>query len=104
MAIANLLLNTPASVSHAEAQAHAREGGVAVYWRPGCQFCMMLRLATRRYADRARWVNIHRDPAGAAFVRGVNNGDETVPTVVIDRTPVTNPAPGRVREALARAA
>ena len=103
MAIAHLLLGTPASVSHAEAQAHARDGGVAIYWRPGCTFCLALKLAVRRYAHRARWVDIHRDPDGAAFVRGVNGGDETVPTVVLDGVAETNPPPLRVRAALAAA-
>ncbi len=101
MAIADLLLGMPRSVSHTEAQEHARADGVAIYWRPGCAYCLTMKVAVRRYADRARWVNVSRDPDGAAFVRSVNHGDETVPTVMLGGTPVTNPSPGRVRATLA---
>ena len=102
MALAHLLLRTPASVPHAEAQAHAAAGGVVVYWRPGCPFCQRLRLVVRRFADRARWVNIWEDADGAAYVRSVAGGDETVPTVVLGGEAVVNPSPWRVRRALAR--
>jgi len=57
----------------------------------------------RKYADRARWVDIWSDPDGAEYVRSVNDaGNEVVPTVVIDGVPYTNPSPGLVRNALAR--
>jgi mycoredoxin len=46
-------------------------------------------------------VNIWKEPAAAAFVRGVNNGDETVPTVVVAGSALTNPPPGSVFRALA---
>jgi hypothetical protein len=63
---------------------------------------LRLRLAVRKYADRARWVDIWSDPDGAAYVRCVNDaGNEVVPTVVIDGIPHTNPTPSLVRNALA---
>ncbi len=86
--------------SHADAQAAARDG-VAIYWRPGCTFCLALRARIGKYADRAAWVNIHEDPEAAAYVRGVNQGNETVPTVVINGEAHTNPRPGTVRRLLA---
>ncbi len=92
----------PEPATHAEAIAHAQQG-VAVYWRPGCPFCMILRSAVSKYADRAAWVNIWEDEDAAAYVRSVNDGNETVPTVVIDGVPLTNPSPGLVLEALAAA-
>lgn len=84
---------------HAAALEHGRQG-VAIYWRPGCPFCLKLTARVRRHASRAAWVNIWEDPDAAAYVRSVNDGNETVPTVVIDGVAHTNPAPGMVLRAL----
>jgi mycoredoxin len=73
---------------------------VIVYWRPGCGFCARLRSALGSRAEQAHWVNIWQDPEAAAYVRGVNDGNEVVPTVVIDGRPFTNPDPSVVLEAL----
>jgi glutaredoxin len=73
---------------------------VTVYWRPGCVFCLRLRLVLRWHRLSVRQVNIWEDPDAAAFVRSVAGGNETVPTVVIDGQPVVNPAPGQVVAAL----
>jgi len=73
---------------------------VTVYWRPGCMFCMRLRLALRWHRLHPRMINIWRDPDAAAFVRSVADGNETVPTVVIGGRPVVNPAPRTVVAAL----
>lgn len=74
---------------------------VTIYWRPGCTYCLRLRSALGRAGRRAAWVNIWQDADAAAFVRSVNDGNETVPTVVIDGVPHTNPDPRLVRKALA---
>ncbi len=95
------LFGSSTTVPHADAQAAARDG-VAIYWRPGCTFCLALRTRIGKYADRAVWVNIWKDPEAAAYVRSVNDGNETVPTVVIDGEPHTNPSPGAVRNLLSR--
>ncbi|MFD6897757.1 glutaredoxin family protein [Rhodococcus sp. NPDC060086] len=71
-----------------------------VYWRPGCMFCMRLRASLFRRADRAIWVNIWRDPAAAARVREVNDGNETVPTVFLGERAHTNPDPEWMRAQL----
>lgn len=76
--------------------------GVVIYWRPGCGFCAMLKARLGPLRDRATWVNIWDDEEAAAFVRSVNDGNETVPTVVMDGIPVTNPNPKVVKERLAR--
>jgi hypothetical protein len=55
---------------------------------------MRLMLWLRRVP--ARWINIWKDPAAAEFVRSVANGNETVPTVIIDGEAVVNPPPRRV--------
>jgi len=41
-------------------------------------------------------INIWADPDAAAYVPSVANGNETVPTVVIDGHPFVNPAPSQV--------
>jgi glutaredoxin len=71
-----------------------------VYWRPGCPYCIRLRVRLGRTAGRVRWVNIWRDPEAAAAVRAVADGNETVPTVVIDGEAHINPDPGWVRQRL----
>ena len=45
---------------------------------------------------RATLRNIWDDPEAAAFVRTVNNGAETVPTVVVDGAVYTNPPPDQL--------
>jgi hypothetical protein len=57
-------------------------------------------MVVRRHRGRISWVNIWEDGAGRAYVRSVNDGNETVPTVVIDGVPHTNPEPSLVVEAL----
>jgi mycoredoxin len=71
-----------------------------VYWRPGCMFCRRLRLVLRLHRLSVHLVNIWEDPEAAAFVRSVADGNETVPTVVIDGQPIVNPAPRQVVAAL----
>jgi hypothetical protein len=62
---------------------------------------LRLRLAVRRLADDATWVDICSDPEARAFVLTTNGGgDEVVPTVVIDGVAHANPRPGLVRAAL----
>lgn len=91
----------PRSVGALEAERRsAADGRPVVYWRPGCQFCLRLRLRLGRDARRVHWVDIWRDPAGAAVVRAANQGDETVPTVVVAGRAHTNPDPAWVREQL----
>ncbi|HLS25678.1 MAG TPA: glutaredoxin domain-containing protein [Beutenbergiaceae bacterium] len=76
------------------------ERPVVVYWRPGCAYCARLRGRLGRAGQRAVWVNIWRDKNAAAYVQSVNHGDETVPTVVLDGRPLTNPDPALVRDRL----
>ncbi|MFI6253428.1 glutaredoxin domain-containing protein [Streptomyces sp. NPDC051016] len=101
LAAATSPLIFPRSIGAQEAQRRsAVDGRPIVFWRPGCAYCMRLRLRLGRSARQLHWVNIWRDPAGAAAVRAVNDGNETVPTVVVAGRPHTNPDPGWVREQL----
>lgn len=65
---------------------------VVLYWRPGCPFCAKLRLSLLGSKLRLRQVNIWKDPAAAAYVRSVADGNETVPTVDVAGHPLVNPS------------
>jgi glutaredoxin len=101
MGVLNLIAGRPVATPHDQALAHA-DNGVAIYWRPGCPYTARLRVAIRAQRHRARWVNIWEDEAGRVYVASVNQGNETVPTVVIDGVPHTNPSPMLVKAALSR--
>jgi uncharacterized protein (DUF58 family) len=94
-----LVFPRPVGALEAERRS-AADGRPVVYWRPGCTYCLRLRIRLGRQARRVHWVDIWRDPAGAAVVRAANQGDETVPTVVVAGRPHTNPDPAWVREQL----
>ena len=105
LAAVNSPLIFPRSISAQEAQHRsAVDGRPVVYWRPGCTYCLRLRIRLGRRARQLHWVDIWRDPAGAAAVRAVNDGNETVPTVVVAGRPHTNPDPEWVREQLSSSA
>ena len=63
-----------------------------MYWRPGCGFCSALKGKFDRADVAYRSVNIWEEPDGAAFVRSVANGNETVPTVTVGSTSAVNPS------------
>jgi glutaredoxin len=72
-----------------------------VYWRPGCPFCLTLRLGLRLTRTPHRLVNVREDPEASAFVRRHNGGDELVPTVAIGDRVLSNPRLRDVQRALA---
>ncbi|MFI7543095.1 glutaredoxin domain-containing protein [Actinoplanes sp. NPDC049599] len=91
----------PRSMPAAEAQRRsAQDGRAIVYWRPGCPFCLRLRATLGGTARRAYWVDIWQDPEGAAAVRAVADGNETVPTVILAGSPHVNPDPRWLRSRL----
>ena len=92
----------PAMTDAAAREASARDGRPIVYWRPGCPFCLRLRATLGREADSVHWVDIWDDPDGAASVRAVADGDETVPTVVAAGRSYVNPPPALVRQLISR--
>lgn len=95
--------NTDAAASGRADSAGDAGDGVVVYWRPGCIFCQRLRTVLWTKRLRPTMINIWKDPDAAAFVRSVADGNETVPTVVIDGKAHVNPAPRTVVAALRRA-
>ncbi|KOG40849.1 glutaredoxin domain-containing protein [Streptomyces resistomycificus] len=91
----------PRSIGASEARRRsAVDGRPVVFWRPGCKYCLRLRIRLGRSARRLHWVDIWSDPAGAAAVRAANDGCETVPTVVVAGRPHVNPDPDWVRTQL----
>lgn len=64
---------------------------VDVYWRPGCPYCSALRRDLWRRRVPSRWHNVWQDEAARSFVRAANAGNETVPTVRVRTTTLTNP-------------
>ncbi|MGW1289612.1 glutaredoxin domain-containing protein, partial [Streptomyces sp. NPDC002586] len=93
------------SINALEAQRRsAIDGRPVVFWRPGCTYCIRLRIRLGRNARNVHWVNIWRDPAGAAAVRAANDGNETVPTVIVASQTHTNPDPAWLRKQLSRSA
>ncbi|MEE6260334.1 glutaredoxin family protein [Plantactinospora sonchi] len=69
---------------------------VVVYTRPGCPYCFLLRRGLRRRRIVFTEVDIWADPAAAAAVRAVANGNETVPTVHVGGEWLVNPRAGTV--------
>lgn len=48
-----------------------------------------------------QYINIHQDPAAAEHVRRINNGNESVPTLVFpDGSTLTEPSFGQLKEKL----
>ena len=76
--------------------------GVVVYWRPGCVYCMKLRLRLRFTRLTYTKVNIWRDRDAAAFVRSVADGNETVPTVTVGGEAMVNPSKRQLMAAVER--
>ena len=66
--------------------------GITVYWRPGCGYCSGLFRQLDRLQVPYRTIDIWQEPEGAAFVRSVARGHETVPTVAIGPVALVNPS------------
>ncbi|MDP3966728.1 MAG: glutaredoxin domain-containing protein [Nocardioides sp.] len=64
---------------------------VEVLWRPGCLYCRTLRSELRDRGVEATWRNIWSDAEARELVRAANGGAETVPTVRVGETWLTNP-------------
>ncbi|MCH9728880.1 MAG: NrdH-redoxin [Actinomycetia bacterium] len=76
--------------------------GVEVLWRPGCPFCMNLRIGLRRRSITTTEIDIWSDSEAAARVRAVTGGDETVPTVFVGTQALVNPSVRTVVAAIER--
>jgi mycoredoxin len=78
-----------------------REHQITVYWRPGCGFCSSLLRGLERSGLEFHRVDIWEDEDGAAFVRSVARGNETVPTVQVGDVALVNPSGPDVLRAVA---
>jgi mycoredoxin len=66
---------------------------VTFYTRPGCGISDRLRRALERWGLEMDVVDIWEDPDAAAVVRSVADGNETVPTVLVDGHALVAPSP-----------
>jgi mycoredoxin len=71
-----------------------------MYTTTWCGFCYRLKRQLERAGIGVTEVDIERNPAAAADVERLNNGDQTVPTLIFpDGSALTNPS---MREVVAR--
>ncbi|ARF78804.1 mycoredoxin [Kitasatospora aureofaciens] len=82
-------------------------GTVTMYSTTWCGYCNRLKSQLDREGIGYTEINIEEDPASAAFVESVNNGNQTVPTVLVqpvgggEQVVMTNPSLIQVKKALA---
>ena len=75
---------------------------VTMYTTPWCGYCHRLQGQMDREGIAYDVVDIERHPEAAALVESVNNGNQTVPTLVYsDGSAQTNPSVIQVKEKLA---
>jgi glutaredoxin-like protein len=88
------------------------DAAVTVMWRPGCPFCSLLLRRLERTGLVFDRIDIWDEPAAAAWVRSVADGNETVPTVRVAgvgagagrAVALVNPSATEVLDQLARLA
>lgn len=75
---------------------------VTMYSTPWCGYCHRLRSQLDREGIAYEVIDIERRPEAAEIVERVNNGNQTVPTLVYaDGTAQTNPSVAQVKAKLA---
>lgn len=73
-----------------------------MYTTPWCGYCKRLKSQLAREGITGREVNIEEHPEAVELVMKVNNGNQTVPTVVFsDGAAMTNPSLAQVKQKLA---
>ncbi|MDX6291238.1 MAG: mycoredoxin [Kribbellaceae bacterium] len=76
-----------------------------MYSTPWCGYCHRLKGQLKRAGIEFEEVDIEQVPEAANIVEQVNNGNQTVPTLVFsDGTAMTNPSLAQVVEKIADAA
>jgi len=77
-------------------------GTITMFSTPWCGYCRGLKKGLDREGIAYTEVDIERHPDGADYVMTVNDGNQTVPTVIFpDGTSATNPSLAEVRLRLA---
>ncbi|MDT0331588.1 mycoredoxin [Nocardiopsis lambiniae] len=73
-----------------------------MYTTPWCGYCKRLKSQLAREGITGHEVDIEEHPEAAELVMKVNNGNQTVPTVVFsDGAAMTNPSLAQVKKKLA---
>jgi mycoredoxin len=76
-----------------------------VYTTSWCGFCARLKSQLRQQGIGFNEVDIETNPEAVGIVTKINNGNETVPTVVFsDGFALTNPSVSQINERLASGA
>ena len=76
-------------------------GTFTMYSTPWCGYCHRLKSQLDREGIAFDIVDIEQQPEAAALVESVNNGNQTVPTLVYaDGTAQTNPSLAQVKAKL----
>ena len=92
----------PASSAAAPTKGETLRTSVTMYSTQWCGYCHRLRSQLDREGISYDVVDIENEPGAAVLVEQVNNGNQTVPTLVYpDGTAQTNPSVGEVRTKLA---
>jgi len=77
-------------------------GTITMYSTTWCGYCRRLKSQLDREGIAYDEVNIEQVPGAADFVMSVNNGNQTVPTVLFpDGSAATNPSLAEVKARLA---
>jgi len=73
-----------------------------MYSTPWCGYCHRLKGQLNRAGIEFHEVDIEQQPGAAELVEQVNNGNQTVPTVVFpDGTAMTNPSLAEIADKIA---
>ena len=76
-------------------------GTITMYTTSWCGYCRRLKTMLDREGIGYQEVNIEEHPEAASFVEEVNDGNQTVPTVLFpDGSAATNPSLAEVRTRL----
>ena len=78
---------------------------ITMYSTTWCGYCNRLKKQLDREGIGYTEINIEQDPASAFFVEQVNNGNQTVPTVLVvpadgKQVVMTNPSLAQVKHAM----
>ncbi|MFI6641408.1 mycoredoxin [Streptomyces sp. NPDC050504] len=81
-------------------------GTVTMYSTTWCGYCRRLKGQLDREGIAYTEINIEHDPESAAFVEKANDGNQTVPTLLVvaesgTESVMTNPSLAQVKQALA---
>lgn len=76
---------------------------VTMYTTQWCGYCIRLKSQLERAKIPYTEIDLERDPTAAAIVERLNNGNQTVPTVIFpDGSSATNPSIADISRRLGR--